>query len=363
MSRSLKVCHVSPTYFAPESFIGGGERFVEELALAMSRCADVKLVSFGPRARRERRSPSYERVILKSWTRHRMTPFSPRLFAEIAGADVVHCHQYFVLPTFLASLAGRLRGSKVFVSDLGGGAWTPGYQIDQSRWITAHLPISRYAAAAGALPGRNRRHAVIYGGVDLTRYPPRDAPGHDGSAVFLGRLLPHKGVHFLVAGLPPGMPLHAIGPAPDAAYLERLRRAAAGKRVDFHIGLDDESVAGRLRSAMALVHPTPVDAAGSPGANELFGLAVIEAMACGCPVVASDVPPLQEIVVDGESGLLVPPNDPRAIGAALARLAADGDLWRHLSAGARMRVTERFTWERVVDRCLEAYATYGRGAA
>lgn len=355
----LRVCHVTPTYFAPESIVGGGERFAEELARAMAARAEVKLVSFGPQARRERLLPAYERVILKSWTRDRMAPFSPRLFAELAGADVVHCHQYFVLPTFLSALAGRLRGSRVFVSDLGGGGWTPGYQIDQSRWIAAHLPISQYAARA--LPGRNRRSAVIYGGVDLARHPMRDAAAHDGSAVFLGRLLPHKGVHFLVEGLPPGMPLHAIGPAPDAAYLERLRRAAAGRRVEFHLGPPDEAVAARLRKAMALVHPTPVDAAGSPGVNELFGLALVEAMASGCPVVASDVPPLAEIVVHGESGLLVPPNEPRAISAALARLAADGELWRRLSAGARARVEERFTWERVVDRCLAAYAADGPG--
>lgn len=350
----LKVCYVSPTYFAPESIVGGGERYAEELARAMAARADVKLVSFGPRAFRERPLPTYERAILKSWTRAKMTPFSPRLAGELAGADVVHCHQYFVLPTFLAALLGRLRGSRVFVSDLGGGAWTPGYHVDQSRWITAHLPISRYAARA--LPGRNRRAAVIHGGVDLGRYPMRAAAEHDGSAVFLGRLLPHKGVHVLIEGMPAGVPLHVIGPAPDPGYLERLLGAAAGRAVEFHLGLPDAAVAARLRRAMALVHPTPVGADGSPGANELFGLALVEAMACGCPVIASDVPPLAEIVIDGESGLLVPPNDPAAIGAALARLATDPELWRRLSAGARARVAERFTWERVVERCLAAYA-------
>jgi glycosyltransferase involved in cell wall biosynthesis len=353
----LKVCHVSPTYFAPESIVGGGERYAEELARAMAARADVKLVSFGPRAFRERTLPTHERVVLKSWTQSKMMPFSPHLAGELAHADVVHCHQYFVLPTFLAALLGRLRGSRVFVSDLGGGGWTPGYQIDQSRWITAHLPISRYAARW--LPGRNRRFAVIYGGVDLGRYPMRATADHNGSAVFLGRLLPHKGTHFLIEGLPPEVPLQILGVAPDAAYLERLRALAAGKAVDVQLGLADEEVAARLRRAMALVHPTPVDAAGSPGASELFGLALVEAMACGCPVIASDVPPLSEIVVDGESGLLVPPNDSQAIGAALSRLAADGDLWRRLSAGARARAAARFTWERVVDRCLAAYAADG----
>jgi len=361
--NSLRVCHVSPTYFAPESVLGGGERFAEELARAMAvhgrGVAGVKLVSFGPRAFRERPLPRYERVILRSRTRDRMTPFSTALFRELRGADVIHCHQYFVLPTFLAALAGRLRGQRVFVSDLGGGGWTPGYQIDQSRSITAHLPLSEYAARG--LPGRNRRHRVLWGGVDPERYPMRPmrpVPEHDGSVVFLGRLLPNKGVHVLVEGLPPDVTLHVIGPESDPAYRERLgalARGTPGKDVHFHGPLPDEAVIDRLGRAMALVHPTPVDAQGSAGANELFGLALVEAMARGCPVIASDAASLPEIVADGACGLLVPPNDPPALGRAISRLRDDPALWRRLSAGARQRVEERFTWDRVVERCLEAY--------
>jgi len=282
-----------------------------------------------------------------------MVPFSPGLMAELRGADVIHCHQYFVLPTFLAALQGRLQGSRIFVSDLGGGAWTPGFQIDQSRWIEAHLPISQYAARG--LPGKNRRHRVIYGGVDHARRPMRSALAHDGTVVFLGRLLPHKGVHFLIEGLPEGMPLHILGTAPDAAYLARLEGLAAGKDVQFHLGLLDDEVTGFLQRAMALVHPTPVGPDGSAGAAELLGLAPLEAMACGCPVVASDAASLPEVVADGESGLLVPPNRPEEIGRALLRLREDGELWPRLARGARRRVEETFTWERVVERCMAAY--------
>jgi glycosyltransferase involved in cell wall biosynthesis len=345
---------VSPTYFAPESTLGGGERFAEELARAMARHADVKLVSFGPRARREQPAAGFERVLLRSWSRRKMVPFSPRLWRELRGADVIHCHQYFVLPTFLAALQGRLQGSRVFVTDLGGGAWTPGFQIDQSRWITAHLPISEYAARH--LHGKHRRYRVIYGGVDLERHPLRRPLTHDGSVVFLGRILPHKGIHILIEGVPTGVTLHVICPALDEGYLERLRALAAGKDVRFHHGLADGEVLPFLQRAMALVHPTPVDAAGSAGVHELLGLAPIEAMACGCPVVASAVASLPEVVEDGVSGLLVPPNDPGAIGEALARLAADGALWERLARGARARVEARFTWDRVAAACLEAYA-------
>jgi glycosyltransferase involved in cell wall biosynthesis len=350
----LSVCHVTPTYFAPESVLGGGERFAEELARATSRHARVKLVSFGRQAARERVSPTFERVILRSWTRRQMVPFSPALRRELRDADVIHCHQYFVLPTFLAALHGHRQGSRVFVSDLGGGAWTPGYQIDQSRWITGHLPISEYAALA--LPGRRRPYRVIYCGVDLERHPPRDAPRHDGSVVFLGRLLQHKGIHFLILGLPAGMTLHIIGSELDSGYLEHLRRLAAGKDVRFHIGLGDEEVTGVLRRAMALVHPTPLDATGSASAHELFGLALVEAMASGCPVVASRAASLPEIVEHEINGILVPPNEPAAITSALCRLDADPALWARLSAGGRRRVEDHFTWDSVAARCLEAYA-------
>jgi glycosyltransferase involved in cell wall biosynthesis len=349
----LRVCYVTPTYFAQESFVGGGERFAEELALAMARRAEVKLVSFGRRAQRERPSPTYERVILRSWSRQKMVPFSPRLRRELRGADVVHCHQYFVLPTFLAACIGHRQGSRVFVSDLGGGALTPGFHFDQSRWLTAHLPISEYAARD--LPGRPLPYRVIYCGVDLERHPMRPQAAHDGSVVFLGRILPHKGIHFLIPGLPSGMTLHVVGHELDPGYLERLRGLAAGKDVRFHIGLPDAAVTAILQRAMTLVHPTPVDSAGSAGANELFGIAPLEAMACGCPVIATRAASLPEIVEHECSGLLVPPNDPPAIGAALARMAAEPTLWARLSAAARQRVAERFTWDHVAGRCLEAY--------
>lgn len=348
-----RVYLVSPTHLGLKRLLGGGERYVEELARALSKHARVKLVSFGPGRSRETPSPGYERVILESWSRSPLSPFSPWLFRELRGADVIHCFQYFVLPTFLAAAYGRARRRRVFVSDLGGGGWTPGYHVDQSRWITAHLPISQYAARA--LPGRRTAYEVIYGGVDAARYPMRPAACHDGSVVFLGRILPHKGIHHLVDAVRPETPLHVVGPALDNAYLAELRRRAAGKSVRFHHGLSDAEVVELLQRALALVHPTPVDAAGSPGANELLGLAPIEAMACGCPVVATAVGPLPEVVADGESGLLVPPNDPQAIRDALDRLRADEALWAALSRGARERAVTRFTWERVAAHCLEIY--------
>jgi glycosyltransferase involved in cell wall biosynthesis len=107
---------------------------------------------------------------------------------------------------------------------------------------------------------------------------------------------------------------------------------------------------------MALVHPTPVGPDGSAGVNELFGLALVEAMACGCPVIASAVASLPEIVDDGRTGFLVPPGDPAAIGSAIERLRCDAELWRAASVAGRERVEAHFSWSAVASRCLRIYA-------
>lgn len=348
----MRVALVAPTCRDSAIAFGGGERYVEELARALSATCEVRLVSFGPRALRERPSSSLERVVLRSWTRDPLTPYAPGLAHLLTGFDVVHAFQYYSLPTFLAARAGKRRGSRVLVTDLGGGGWTPAYQIDQSRWIDAHLPLSRYAARA--LPGRPRPHHVIYGGVDLEVYRMRPRPEHDGSLVFLGRILPHKGVHFLIDAAPADRAVHVIGPPADAEYLADLKRRAQGKRVEFHHGLSDAEVVGFLQRAMALVHPTPVDAHGDAGAHELFGLALVEAMACGCPVIASNAASLPEIVRDSRVGTLIEDRQPTTILAAVQPLA-DSRVWTEKSHEARRLAELEFTWDRTAARVSMAY--------
>lgn len=354
------VVHVSPTYFAPESVIGGGERYAEELSRAMSDRVAVRFVSFGPHAFRERVSDRYERVILKSWTRDKMTPFSPHLWRELREARVIHCYQLNTLPTFLAAAFSRLRRVPVFVSDLGGGGWTPGYHFNLGRWLNGHLPISKYAAQR--VPSGHANAGVIYGGVDLEKYPPRGELCHDGTVVFLGRILPHKGIHHLIEGLPEECPLRIIGSIGSDDYLDRLKLLALGKKVEFLHGLSDAGVANQLRQAAVLVHPTPTDSAGNAGVNELLGLAVIEAMASNCPVIVSAAASLPELVEHEVSGFIVPPNDPGAIRSAIRRVIGNPSLWKQLAVEGRIRVEGEFVWSRVVDRCFRAYGIPEIGA-
>src|ERR687888_2272966 len=92
-----------------------------------------------------------------------------------------------------------------------------------------------------------------------------------------------------------------------------------------------------------------------PSRREGFGVTCAEAMAYGRPVVASAVGGLLDLVVDGETGLRVPPRDPAALRAALERLLGDQELRHRLGAAARDRIREHFAWPAVTDATLAAY--------
>jgi glycosyltransferase involved in cell wall biosynthesis len=100
-----------------------------------------------------------------------------------------------------------------------------------------------------------------------------------------------------------------------------------------------------------------VDAVLMPSLSEGHGLTTLEAMASGLPVVASRTGGLSEVVVDGETGMLVPPGDAEALAGALTALAADRDRARALGRAGRKRVEQEFGVERMLERLIAVYQT------
>ena len=116
--------------------------------------------------------------------------------------------------------------------------------------------------------------------------------------------------------------------------------------------LSPEDLANEYRTANVFTLPAIVD---SKGDTEGLGVVLIEAMELGLPIVASNVGGIPDVVVDGESGILVPEKNPVALADAFKRLAADPSLTEHLLAGARKRISECFTWDGIIERQVEVY--------
>ena len=105
------------------------------------------------------------------------------------------------------------------------------------------------------------------------------------------------------------------------------------------------------------------DAGGETKVPELLGQTLLEGMACGAATVCTRVASMPEVVDDGVTGFIVPPNDPGAIGERLAWLAAHRDHAAAMGARRPSRVLRHFTWPAVVSRCLSAYSAALLGAA
>jgi alpha-maltose-1-phosphate synthase len=358
----MRVIHVAPTPFGQSGLLGGGERYPLELARALATHVDCELISFGTSSLRQREPCGLRITTLRAigWLHgHPAQPFAPSLIGALAGARVVHTHHMRSLPSRMAAVTGRLRHQTLAVTDHGllGSTWAGLLPRLFHRFLT----VSEYSARELHAPPERTR--VIYGGADPGRYFPDPTVTRDG-VLFVGRLTPHKGVDRLLGALPTGARARIVGSAghdphpPERDYPHLLHELARDRDVHFLGPVQDRELPAVYRSAQVFVLPSVHRTCYGReiAVSELLGLSILEAMASGTPVVASAVGGVPEIVQDGETGFLVPPGDVAALHDRLAQVLGDAALARRLGANARQSVLDRFTWSRVAERCLQAYA-------
>ena len=250
--------------------------------------------------------------------------------ARRIDADLVHAHW---LPAgWVAARAGKPYVVQVWGTDVELARRAPALArgvLQRARLVIA--ASNELADDARALGARDVR--VIPSGVDLPARVGEEA--HPPEVLYAGRLSPEKGVLELVEATE-GLNLVVAGDGP-------LRARIPGAQ-----GFVPHDELQGLYARAAVV--------ACPSRREGFGVACLEAMAHGRPVVATAVGGLRDLVVDGETGLVVPPRDPGALRSALERLLGDPELRRRLGAAGRERARERFSWAAVTDATMAAYA-------
>jgi phosphatidyl-myo-inositol alpha-mannosyltransferase len=294
-----------------------------------------------------------------------------RLFEE-REFDLVHTHLPIspTLPLFAVQTA-RCAQVGTFHATTDGGLLQSAFHPMLARAMArldARIAVSPTAerSIARFFPGR---YDVIPNGVDLERFRPDLEPFEEYrepgrvNLLFVGRLDPRKGLQTLLAAMPEVIEgsagrarLLVIG---DSCLRARFEAAVPGPARG-HVRFLGHVPSGDLPRWYATADVFVSPASG----NESFGIVLLEAMASGLPLVASDIPGYRTVVTPDETGVTVPPGDPRALAHALIGLLGDAARRGALAARARERARE-FSWPRVTERIEAVYrrALASRAAA
>ncbi len=302
-------------------------------------------------------------------------PIALRQLARLVRArriDVVNVHypdQNFLYFVALRSLTGVRLVTSVHGADLTGlpkgsiAHWWMGRLLARSDVVVA--PSHEFAEFVRAeYPALGERVVAIANGVDVqavrdmassTTVPADWTPPQEPYCVCVAALNEKKAHDTLLrafAQVHEPVRLILVGDGPLRADLTRLvAELGLAERVEF-AGVQPPPVVAKLlaRAQCAVL----------ASRNEPFGIAAVEAMAVGTPVIATHVGGLREIVTDGETGLVVPVDDERALAAALSRLTSDAELRQRLGRAAADRAKSLFDWRQRTARYLDvAYSDAG----
>ncbi len=366
----LRVAHLTPLYFDEASCLGGGERYPLNIArgvrIASRGACRVELISFGD-SPRDLTLPGEIRLRVlavagRPWNPLDVTSWDlPQVLSEY---DLIHVHQAYARCAEVGILVARTLGKAICVTDHGGASSPIGSEVGHLDVVDRIIAYSEFGAS---FYRRGLAVDIVKGGVDCSRFPiPKVRPVRD-RMLFVGRLLPHKGVDYLIEALPVDLPLTICGQPYNRDYFNLLQRLARGKRVEFVTQADDDAVRELYARSWATVLPSVYrDRDGQTyDAPELMGFTLLESMSSGTPGVASRVGAMPEFVREGIDGFVF--DSPTQLTNILERLASNPSLVERMGQAASRFVRAHYDLEIAGSKFLaiyqEAIATRGRGAA
>jgi glycosyltransferase involved in cell wall biosynthesis len=363
--KAVRIAHLTPAYFSPDSVVGGGERYVYYLAQALRAAGGFEQCIFAVGA--EDGLFEHDRIPVRVMRNESPLPgamdaFSSSLWRELQGFDLVHVHQSLTLFGAYTIAIVRSLGIPAVGTDLGGGENILMLNRRGMELLDGVLSISRYAhdLISTYFSGL---HEVLIGPVDTDRFIPATGVTRDKRAVLcVSRIMPHKGIDRVIAALPPELNLTVVGRVYHDPYYELLLRMAEGKNVRFVHDADDTDLLNFYRSAGLFVQAsTARDIYGATVAKpELMGLTTLEAMSCGLPAAVSDAGSLPELVPDARFGRVFTGHNDLS---GILKDVAEG-VWPRpdASALARAHVVSEHGMDTVGRRLAEFYQTVLTGS-
>jgi glycosyltransferase involved in cell wall biosynthesis len=346
---------------------GGAQTYVASLLGALTRDFDVVVAAHGDGPLRDATPEAGARFVSLTHVRRAVSPWRDALgllevlrFLRRERPQILHVNS--AKAAALGRLAAWIVRVPVRVYTVHGWAFLAdeGLASTGYRWVerglrrltTVTICVSENERRAGvaARACDEATTVVIRNGVERTNAAREESSSRPPRLVMVGRLQAPKDPLTLIGALAylHGQDLEAllVGDGPERGTVEEeVRRAGVESTVRL-LG-ERSDVAELLRGAEIFVLSTR---------SEGLPLSVLEAMAAGLPVVASNVGGVPELVVDGETGLLVPPGDPRSLAAAIERLLQDPSLSRRLGEAGRARVADQFDIARVRQAHVDLYS-------
>jgi glycosyltransferase involved in cell wall biosynthesis len=364
----VRVLHVFKDFFPPTR--GGVEQHVADICRSMPGFEFAVLTSARGRRRNVDHVDGVRVVRAPEYARPCSTPVTPGWWRDLRGddADLLHLH----LPNPFAEMAVLAGGrttpmvASYYAEMMRSPALARRYGPIQDRFlqraerIVVSSPV--LAMTAAALRPYRDRVVVIPFGVDPDEWPTNDRDTeairarHPGPIVlFLGRLVWYKGVDVLIEAMASvDATLVVAGDGPERSRLESLARGRnLAHKVRFVGEVTNTQRASYHRAADVFVLP-------SVSRAETFGIAMLEAMSLATPVISTHLGTGTSWVNrSGETGLVVPPRDPRALATAVTLLLDDHDLRLRLGAGAAGRARHRFSKAAMLEALAELYGSFG----
>jgi phosphatidylinositol alpha-mannosyltransferase len=263
--------------------------------------------------------------------------------------DVVHVHEPLVPGPSLTALLVKMAPVVATFHSAGESAAYRTFSR-QLKWVASRIDI-RVAVSKDAVELAQRYiggdYEILFNGIELGDYSSSSTTPRENAIFFIGRHEERKGLSILleaVSKLPPDVRVWIASDGPQTAELKT--RFASDSRIEWLGRISDSEKISRMSRASVFCAPSLH--------GESFGVVLLEAMAAGTPVVASNLDGYRNVATDDETALLVETGNVTGLASALARVLADPRLAARLTANGREHA-QRFSMDALADRYIEMY--------